>query len=225
MANINPIIRVEHVRKIYNSGKGKTVEVFKDLNLETYRGEFLAVVGPTGCGKTTLLNLIAGFDKPQSGSIYVDGVKINSLPDDELAKFRSRKFGVVFQSNNLIPSLTVFENVELPLALNGVGKSTRRRKVEEILDAFWLKSYADRRVSTLSVGERRIVCLARAMALDPEIILMDEPTDFLDPFTVDLIIASLKGKMMEGKTIIATTHHGRLSREANRTIRLKKKLP
>ncbi|MHC1586749.1 MAG: ABC transporter ATP-binding protein [Candidatus Hecatellaceae archaeon] len=217
-------IKLEHVKKVYN-GQGKPLSVFEDLNLEVYKGEFLAVFGPTGCGKTTLLNLIAGLDRPQAGKIYVDGVEISSMPEGKLAEFRRKRLGVVFQTNNLIPSLTVFENVELPLALNGIAKSERKRRVEEVLKAFWISNYADRKVSTLSVGECRMVSLARAMVTDPDIVLLDEPTDFLDALTVDLMIASLRGKLMEGKTIVATTHRGRLTRVAERVVRLKKRMP
>ena len=199
------ILRLEHVKKTYN-GQGKPLKVFEDLNLEVRRGEFLAIFGPTGCGKTTLLNLIAGFDKPEAGKIYVDGQEITRMPESRLVELRRKKLGVVFQTNNLIPSMTVFENVELPLVLSGVGRS-------------------ERKVATLSVGECRMVSLARAMVTDPEIVLLDEPTDFLDALTVDLMLASLKGKLMQGKTIIATTHRGRLTKVAERVIRLKKRLP
>ncbi|RLI30581.1 MAG: ABC transporter ATP-binding protein [Candidatus Hecatellales archaeon] len=218
------ILRLEHVKKTYN-GQGKPLKVFEDLNLEVRRGEFLAIFGPTGCGKTTLLNLIAGFDKPEAGKIYVDGQEITRMPESRLVELRRKKLGVVFQTNNLIPSMTVFENVELPLVLSGVGRSERKKKVEEVLKAFWISNYAERKVATLSVGECRMVSLARAMVTDPEIVLLDEPTDFLDALTVDLMLASLKGKLMQGKTIIATTHRGRLTKVAERVIRLKKRLP
>ncbi|RLI26370.1 MAG: ABC transporter ATP-binding protein [Candidatus Hecatellales archaeon] len=219
-----PIIRLEHVEKAYNS-QGKLLKVFEDLNLEVYRGELLAIFGPTGCGKTTLLNLIAGFDKPQAGKIYVKNVEIGSLPESRLADFRRKHVGVVFQTDNLVPDMTVFENVELPLVFAGVGRAERHRRVEEALKAFWISSYADRKVSTLSVGERRMVSLARAVVTDPEILLLDEPTDFLDALTVDLMISSLKGRLMRGKTLVATTHRGRLVRVAERVVRLKKRLP
>jgi putative ABC transport system ATP-binding protein len=219
-----PVIKLEHVKKVYD-GEGKPLNVFEDLNLEVYKGELLAVFGPTGCGKTTLLNLIAGFDKPQAGRIYVKGVEVSGLPESRLTGFRRRNLGVVFQTNNLVPSMTVFENVELPLVFAGIKRAERRRKVEEALKAFWVSSYADRKVSTLSVGECRMVSLARAMVTDPEIVLLDEPTDFLDALTVDLVISSLKGKLMKGKTLVATTHRGRLTRVAERVIRLKKRLP
>ena len=201
------------------------MKVFEDLNLEVYRGELLAIFGPTGCGKTTLLNLMAGFDKPQAGKIYVKNVEIGSLPESRLADFRRKHVGVVFQTDNLVPDMTVFENVELPLVFAGVGRAERHRRVEEALKAFWISSYADRKVSTLSVGERRMVSLARAVVTDPEILLLDEPTDFLDALTVDLMISSLKGRLMRGKTLVATTHRGRLTRVAERVVRLKKRLP
>ncbi|RLI15387.1 MAG: ABC transporter ATP-binding protein [Candidatus Hecatellales archaeon] len=219
-----PVVKLEHVKKVYD-GQGKPSSVFEDLNLEVYKGEFLAIFGPTGCGKTTLLNLIAGFDRPQKGRIYVKGVEVSSLPESKLAGFRRRNLGMVFQTNNLIPHMTVFENVELPLVFSGLGRAERKQRVEEALKAFWVSNYADRKVSTLSVGECRMVSLARAMVTDPEIVLLDEPTDFLDALTVDLLLSSLKGKLMKGKTLIATTHRGRLTRVAERVIRLKKRLP
>lgn len=217
-------LRLEHVKKTY-IGQGKPLKVFEDLNLKVYKGEFIAVFGPTGCGKTTLLNLIAGFDRPEAGKIYLDGHEITNMPENRLIELRKRKLGIVFQTNNLIANMTVFENLELPLALAGISRPERRKKVEGILESFWISNYAERKIATLSVGERRMVSLARAMVTDPEIVLLDEPTDFLDPLTVDLMLASLKGKIMEGKTIVATTHRGRLTKVADRVIRLKKKLP
>ncbi|WP_309492904.1 ABC transporter ATP-binding protein [Candidatus Hecatella orcuttiae] len=220
----NSAIRVEHVRKVYD-GHGKSFPVFEDVSFEVKKGEFLAVVGPTGCGKTTLINLVAGLDRPQAGNIYVDGVNITKLPEDVVSKLRRRKLGVVFQVSNLIPSLTVYENLELPLVFLGMSRDERRRRVEEVLESFWISNYVHRKVATLSVGENRMVSYARAMISDPEILLLDEPTDFLDPLTEDMMVASFKGKILKGKTLLATTHRRKMAKLADRVINLKKKLP
>ncbi len=215
---------LRHVKKVYGGGC-KPVKVFDDINLEVKRGEFIAIIGPTGCGKTTLINLIAGFDTPQAGNIYVEGVDITKLREKEKTLFRAKNIGVVFQVHNLIPNLTVYENVELPLVLLGVKKWEREKRVKELLEHMFMAGYIDRKVSTLSLGECQLVNLARALVSDPKIVLMDEPIEYLDPFTTDTLLAFLKGEIFKKKTVLLTTHKRKVARIAEKTLYLKKRLP
>ncbi|RLI04878.1 hypothetical protein DRO26_03755 [Candidatus Bathyarchaeota archaeon] len=217
-------IVLEHVKKFYD-GYVKPIKVFEDVNLKIRKGEFVAAVGPTGCGKTTLINLIAGFDHPQNGNIYVEGVNITKLKEDEITVFRAKNIGVVFQLHNLIPNLTVQENVELPLVLLGVDREVRKRRVEEVLKQTWISHHSDRKVATLSVGECQLVSIARALAPNPSIILMDEPLECLDALTTDMMLAFFKGEVFRRKTVLITTHKKKVIQLAERVIHLKKKLP
>jgi len=217
-------IVLEHVKKVYD-GNVKPIKIFEDVNLQFKKGEFVAIVGPTGSGKTTLLNLIAGFDNPQSGNIYVDGVNITKLNENEKTRFRAKNIGVVFQLHNLLPNLTVYENVELPLVLLGVKKTEREKRVMEILNQALIGSYANRKVSTLSVGECQLVALARALAPNPKIVLMDEPVEFLDSLTTDTVLAFLKSEMFKEKTILLTTHKRKVAQATGKVIYLRKRIP
>lgn len=214
---------MEHVKKTYNGQYGQ-IKVFEDLNLKVKVGECIVITGPTGCGKTTLLNLIAGFDYPDSGSIRVNNVDIVELNTDAITTFRAKNMGIVFQSNTLIPELTVYENLELPLVLLGVKREERRKRIREMVEKAFIKGYTERRVATLSVGEKQIVAIARALIPNPPIILMDEPLEALDPLTSDAILAFLKGEILERKTVIITTHKKRVAEIAGKIIPLRKKL-
>ncbi|RLI30447.1 ABC transporter ATP-binding protein [Candidatus Bathyarchaeota archaeon] len=214
---------MEHVKKTYNGQHGQ-IKVFEDVNLKVKIGECIVITGPTGCGKTTLLNLIAGFDYPDSGSIRVNGVDIVKLDADTIAAFRAKNMGIVFQSNTLIPELTVYENLELPLVLLGVKKEDRKKRISEIVEKAFIKGYVERKVSTLSAGEKQIIAIARALVSDPPIILMDEPLETLDPLTSDAILAFLKGEILERKTVIITTHKKRIAEIAGKIVPLRKKL-
>ena len=220
----NLAIALRHVKKVYDGGC-KPIKIFDDINIEVRRGEFVAVIGPTGCGKTTLINLIAGFDVPQAGNIYVEGVDITKLHEREKTVFRAKNIGVVFQVHNLIPTLTVYENVELPLVLLGVEKNKRRKRVEELLEHMFMGGYANRKVSTLSVGECQLVNLARALISNPKILLMDEPIEYLDPLTTDTLLAFLKGEIFRKKTVLLTTHKRKVAKIAERTLYLRRKIP
>ncbi|MFQ5762411.1 MAG: ABC transporter ATP-binding protein, partial [Candidatus Bathyarchaeia archaeon] len=213
-------VSLVHVGKSYDGG-GKPLNVFEDITLGIKPREFVAVLGPTGSGKTTLLNLMTGMDKPVKGTIYVQGVNITKLQESELGKFRLRNLGVVHQCNTLIGDMSVSENVELPLVLLGVDKTTRRSVVAKLLKALGLTAVADRNSSVLSVGERQLVGIARAFASNTDIVIMDEPTECLDPTTTDIVMSVARSSnLFEGKTVIVTTHNRSVATMASRIVHL-----
>jgi putative ABC transport system ATP-binding protein len=175
----NLIVKAEDLVKIYQTGKVK-VRALEKVNLVAYQGEILGVVGPSGSGKTTLLNVIGGLDKPTSGSVVIDTTEITRLSEGDLVKFRLRNIGFVFQSFNLISSLNVFENVELPLALLNISRTERKSLVLEVLRELGLTHRHNFKPSELSSGEQQRVAIARAIITNPKVVLMDEPTGNLD---------------------------------------------
>ena len=214
-------VELKHVSKSY----GET-EIYSDLHFQLLKGTFVALVGPIGSGKTTMLNMFAGLEKPTSGSILVLGQDITSMPDDALGEFRARTVGLVPQVQTLIPELTVRENVELPLHFARVDREDRQRKVDYVLEKVGIRGEAKRIVSTLSVGEKQMVSFARAMVNDPPILLLDEPTEALDPLMAEVILGLLRGDNLTlGKTIFVTTHDRRVTGLARKTLRVKKKIP
>lgn len=216
-------IELKHVRKSYGEEGG---EVYSDLHFQLLRGTFVAFVGPIGCGKTTLINLFAGLDRPTDGTIFVQGEDITRMDDDSLAAYRGKNIGLVPQVQTLIPELTVYENVELPLHFRGVDRDDRRRRVDEVLEKVGVKGEAKRVVGTMSVGERQMVSFARALVSDPPILLLDEPTEALDPLMSEVLLGILRGdNMTAGKTIFVTTHDRRVTDLAKRTLRANKKIP
>lgn len=218
-------VELKHVKKSYGEGE-RTQEVYTDLHFQLLHGTFVAATGPIGCGKTTLVNIFAGLEKPSSGSVVVHGQDITQLEEDEMAAFRAKYIGVVPQVQTLIPELTAYENVELPLKFAGADKEARRRMVEAVLDRVGITGEVDRIVGTLSVGERQMVSVARALVNNPPILLLDEPTEALDPLMSDVVLSLLRGdNLTAGKTIFVTTHDRRVTDLSKRTLRLKKKIP
>jgi putative ABC transport system ATP-binding protein len=200
--------------------------VFESVNLAFQEGEFVAAQGPIGSGKTTLLNIISGFQKPNTGRVLVKGTDIVRIDDQELLSIRNRTFGIVPQTQNLIPELTIAQNIELPLILQRVLKAEREKRVQGVLDRIGIGKVRDRIVGTLSVGEREIVTIARSMVTDPPIILMDEPTEALDPLMTDIVISFLKSDhLLRKKTMLVATHDERIVRLAGRIIHVKKRIP
>jgi putative ABC transport system ATP-binding protein len=215
---------LRHVKKSYGVGEEK--EVYSDLHFQLLHGTFVAVVGPIGSGKTTLVNMIAGIEKPTSGSIIVEGDEITRMEGDALAAFRAKTIGLVPQIQNVIPELTVRENVELPLHFLGVEREKRADRVEQVLDRIGIGGDGDRLVETLSVGERQLVSIARAFVNDPPIMLLDEPTEALDPLMSEVILGILRGdNLIAGKTLFVTTHDKRVISLARRTLRIRKRIP
>ncbi len=214
------IIKLKDVTKDYVIGES-IVRAVKDINLEIKRGEFIAIVGPSGSGKSTLMNLIGALDLATKGAIYLDKKNIEHLSESELAKIRGKKIGFVFQSFNLIPTLTALENVMLPMMFQDYSKKEKRERARKLLKEMGLEEREDFLVTKLSGGERQRVAIARALANNPEVILADEPTGNLDSKTGKQVIEIFKKLNEEGKTIIMVTHDLEMAKEAKRIIRIK----
>ncbi len=194
-----------------------------ELDLDVPRGDFLALMGPSGSGKTTLLNLIAGIDSPSHGALMVDGEDLASLSRNRLAAWRSRNVGYVFQLYNLVPVLTAYENVELPLLLHALSRSERRDRVLAALERVGIADRHDHFPRQLSGGQEQRVAIARAIVTDPEIIVADEPTGDLDKSSAHAVMALLQNLNEDlGKTIIMVTHDPKTTQYAKRTLHLDK---
>ena len=204
--------------------KGDTViRPLDEVDLDVDRGEFLALMGPSGSGKTTLLNLIAGIDAPTAGAITVDGVQITRLSRNRLAAWRSVHIGYVFQLYNLVPVLTAFENVELPLLLQSLSRRERRKRTWDALQAIGIADRHDHFPRQLSGGQEQRVAIARAIVTDPTILVADEPTGDLDRDAAREVMTQLKSLNVEmDKTVILVTHDPQTAAYADRTIRLDK---
>jgi putative ABC transport system ATP-binding protein len=204
--NVKIIVRAIGLSKVYRRGKVE-VPALRDVNFQVYSGEIVGIMGPSGSGKTTLLNLIGGLDKPTMGKIFVDGVDITSLGEDDLADYRLKKVGFVFQFYNLIPTLTALENVELPMALAGLPKNERRDRALDLLRMVGLEARADHKPDELSGGEQQRVTIARALANNPTIILADEPTGDLDSKSAQSLMNLIRELNKRNKqTFIIVTH-------------------
>jgi putative ABC transport system ATP-binding protein len=213
-----PIVEIEHVNKSYHRGN-RAIPVLVDITLDIAEGEFLALMGPSGSGKTTLLNMIAALDRVDSGIIRVGGMDITGLTETQLAAWRSVNVGFIFQFYNLIPVLTAFENVELPLLLTGISRRERREHVELALQVVNLTSRMDHYPAQLSGGEQQRVAIARAIITDPTILVADEPTGDLDRVSAEEILELMDRLNREShKTIIMVTHDPRAAKKA-RTLR------
>ncbi|MEG6550105.1 ABC transporter ATP-binding protein [Desulfocurvibacter africanus] len=210
------IVSVEHVFKSYRRGS-QTVPVLEDITLAIGRGEYLALMGPSGSGKSTLLNLIAGLDRPNSGAIMVEGVDITSLQESDLAHWRAGSVGFIFQFYNLIPVLTAFENVELPLLLTRLSKRERREHVLTALSLVDLADRMDHYPRQLSGGQQQRVAIARAVVTDPALLVADEPTGDLDRKSAAAVLDLMDQLNQElGKTIILVTHDPSAAKRARR---------
>ncbi len=218
----SPVVRVRSVSKTYYRDQ-TPVPVLEDIDLEVGEGEFVALMGPSGSGKTTLLNLIAGIDRPSSGGVEVAGSDLASLSDRELAAFRSRHIGFIFQLYNLIPVLTAFENVELPLLLTPLGKAKRREHVMTALELVGLADRKDHTPRQLSGGQEQRVAIARAVVTDPTLLLADEPTGDLDKKSEEEVLTLLRRLNAEyKKAIVMVTHDPKAAASAGRTVMLEK---
>ena len=217
-----PLIRVRHLSKGYVRG-GQAIPVLLDIDLTVAQGEFIALMGPSGSGKSTLLNLIAGIDKPSSGTIEIGGVDIASLGEGALADWRAANVGFIFQFYNLMPVLSAFDNVELPLLLTGLSAKQRHQRVAAVLDLVGLTDRADHYPSELSGGQQQRVAIARAVVTDPQLIVADEPTGDLDRVTGAEVLSLLDQLVHElGKTIVMVTHDPKAAARAGRMVHLEK---
>jgi putative ABC transport system ATP-binding protein len=209
------LVEIRHLTKSYRRG-GQVVPVLTNISFDIRAGEFVALMGPSGSGKSTLLNLIAGIDKPDSGSLRVNGIDIATLSEGELADWRATNVGFIFQFYNLMPVLTAFENVELPLLLTRLPRIQRRERVELALSMVGLTDRMEHYPSELSGGQQQRVAIARAFITDPVLLVADEPTGDLDRVSADDILAMLARLNSElGKTIIMVTHDPHAARSAH----------
>ena len=214
----SPIVQLRSVSKAYRRG-GQVVPVLEEISFDIARGEFLALMGPSGSGKSTLLNLIAGIDTVDRGTITVGGIEITTLSETRLAAWRGVNVGFIFQFYNLIPVLTAFENVELPLLLTPLSRTQRREHVATALSVVGLADRMDHRPGQLSGGQQQRVAIARAIVTDPTILVADEPTGDLDRRSAEEILHLMDRLNREaGKTIIMVTHDPRAAEKA-RTVR------
>jgi putative ABC transport system ATP-binding protein len=216
------LVEIRGLAKSYHRG-GQVVPVLSDINLAIAEGDFLALMGPSGSGKSTLLNLIAGIDKPDSGELRVAGEDITRLSEAELADWRAANVGFIFQFYNLMPVLTAFENVELPLMLTRLSRGERRARVDMMLSLVGLADRASHYPSELSGGQQQRVAIARAIVGDPRLIVADEPTGDLDRVSAAEILHLLQRLNRElGKTLIMVTHDAHAASAARAIIHLEK---
>src|SRR5262245_18752943 len=222
MPAIEPIVRVLGIHKYFTRG-AERVDVLQDLSLDVPNGDFLALMGPSGSGKTTLLNLIAGLDTPSAGEVWVGGQLISSMSEAQLARWRTRNVGFIFQFYHLLPVLTAYESVELPLLLLPRSARQRREQVQRALDQLGLTDRLSHRPGQLSGGQQQRVGIARAIVTDPTLIVADEPTGDLDARSAEEIL-NLLGELQRSlqKTIIMVTHDPRAAQRARRVLHLEK---
>ncbi len=221
-ADRRALVEIEHLSKSYVRGE-QVVPVLTDINLVIREGDFVAMMGPSGSGKSTLLNLIAGIDKPDAGRLAVAGDDITQLGDTELADWRARTVGFIFQFYNLMPVLTAFENVELPLQLTALSRAERRERVELLLGMVGLADRMKHYPNELSGGQQQRVAIARALVTDPLLIIADEPTGDLDRQSAADILGLLDRLNIElGKTVVMVTHDPRAAEAAHHLIYLDK---
>jgi putative ABC transport system ATP-binding protein len=212
------VVQLRGVSRQYRLGK-TLIPALRGVSVDFERGEFTAIAGPSGSGKTTLLNIIGCIDKPDSGRITVDGTDVTEQPLHRLAGLRNRHFGYVFQTFNLIPVLTAYENVELPLLLGGTPRAIRRERVEAMLERVGLATHRRHRPNELSGGQRQRVAIARALVTAPLAVLADEPTANLDSRTASEIIALMSAlNEAEGVTFVFSTHDPRIISKARRVV-------
>ena len=222
MAAPENIVTIRNLSKVYAQGEIQ-VTALDNISLDLAAGEFLALMGPSGSGKSTLLHIIAGIDRPTSGECLVQGVDVTKLNESQLADWRNQNVGFVFQTFNLIPVLTAFENVELPLLLTRLGRAQRRRQVQAALELVGLADRAHHLPKQLSGGQEQRVAIARALVTDPQIVVADEPTGNLDSHSAQDVLGILQSLSRQAdKTIILVTHDPKAAAFGSRSIHLEK---
>ena len=214
------IIRTEQVSKIYGSGDVSTVAL-KEVSLEIAKGAFTCIIGPSGHGKSTLMHLLGGLDRPSSGKVWLGGTELSNLDNSSLAKLRGAKVGFVFQFFNLLQGLTALENIETAMMLAGIPEKSQAPRALELLTMVGLVDKAGSKPSQLSGGQQQRVAIARALANEPEILLMDEPTGNLDSTAEAEVLAILRTLHSQGKTIVIVTHNDAIAQTAEQVIHVK----
>ena len=213
------MIELKNIYKIYGDGDGE-IRALDGVSLTINEGEFVAIVGQSGSGKSTCMNIIGCLDVPTSGEYHLNGVDVSTMKDDELAAVRNKMIGFIFQQYNLIPKLSVLENVELPLIYRGMAPKERHERALNALDRVGLKDRAKKMPSQLSGGQQQRVSIARALAGDPSLMLADEPTGALDSKTGKEVLEFLKKLNEQGNTIVMITHDNTIAAQAKRIIRI-----
>lgn len=214
------IIKTENLVKTYNSSKVKTFAL-RGVSLEVPRGTFACIVGPSGHGKSTLMHLIGGLDRPTDGAVFIDGEDISRFSNSSLAALRARKIGFVFQFFNLLQNLTSQENVETAMMFSKAAERMQKEKARGLLALVGLSEKINAKPSELSGGQQQRVAIARALANDPEILLMDEPTGNLDSESEAEVLASIFKLHKEGKTVVIVTHNGEIAKKAEKVFEIK----
>jgi putative ABC transport system ATP-binding protein len=219
MPGFGPMIELQQISRVFQVG-GEEVHALDDVSLTIRAGEYLSLMGPSGSGKSTLLNIVGLLDRPSSGRYVLDGRDTTLLDEHEQAAVRGRKVGFVFQSFHLVPRLSAFENVELPLLLAGVAATQRRERVDAALAAMGLADRANHRPDQLSGGQRQRIAIARATIMRPAVLLADEPTGNLDSTSGAEVIAVLEQLCVEGLTLVVVTHDADVGQRASRRLRM-----
>src|ERR1041384_7967323 len=214
------IIRMDNIRKVYDTGKVK-VEALKGVDLDIFPGEFVAIVGPSGSGKSTLMNLLGCLDTPSDGTYAIGGENVAGVSRDTLAEIRNRRVGFVFQNFNLLPHISAQENVELPLLLGGISLKGRRTRAAELLTRVGLGDRLDHKPTELSGGQMQRVAIARSLAMDPDIVLADEPTGNLGRSSGGDPMAIFTDLWKSGRTLVIITHDPSLAKRASRIVEVK----
>jgi putative ABC transport system ATP-binding protein len=215
------MLKVKNVSKIYKKNS-EEVKAIDNVSLEISSGDFVSIIGPSGSGKSSLLLMLGGMLTPSLGKVFIEGQSLYDLTPDEIASFRQKKIGFVFQTFNLIPYLSSLQNVQVPLLLSGVGAKEQKERAEYLLKRVGLEDRMQHRPSELSVGQQQRIALARMLANDPSIILADEPTGNLDPEMSQTVIKFLEDLNREGRTIVMVTHDMKIANQAKRKVLISK---
>ena len=216
----NAIIRTEGLSKTYDSGPIST-HALRDVSISIPKGSFTAIVGPSGHGKSTLMHLIGGLDRPSEGSVFIDGIDISRMDNRGIAKLRAVKIGFVFQFFNLLRNLTAAENIQTAMMFAGIPEQDQKDKTIHLLELVGLADKAGSRPGQLSGGQQQRVAIARALANDPDILLMDEPTGNLDSHAEADVLATIDGLHRQGKTVVIVTHNNDIARKAEQVISIR----
>lgn len=214
------VIAMSGITKVYDTGKVR-VEALKGVDLHIGAGEFVAIVGPSGSGKSTLMNLVGCLDTPSGGTYLLRDKEVAGLDKNELAKIRNERVGFVFQNFNLLPQITAFENVEMPLMFGGVAKKERKERARNLLEKVGLADRMEHRPTELSGGQMQRVAVARALAMNPDIVLADEPTGNLDTSSGGDVMSLFEELWKQGRTIVVITHDAALARRAGRIVEIR----